>query len=112
MIYKSIETILKEARKRVCRNIQGEMVFVYWQIGKMIVVKQDGESRAKYGDGLIKELSVQLTNDFGKGFNERNPEQMRRFYLMFQKPNAVRAELSWTHHFISFFQFGPQCIPY
>ena len=74
------------------------MVLAYWQIGKMIVEKQGGESRAKYGDGLINELSIKLTKDFGKGFNERNLEQMRRFYLIFQKPNAVRAELSWTHY--------------
>ena len=74
------------------------MVFAYWQIGKMIVEKQGGESRAKYGNGLIKELSIQLTKDFGKGFVERNLEQMRKFYLLFQKPNAVRTELSWTHY--------------
>ena len=60
--------------------------------------KQGGNPKANYGDGLIKELSAKLTKDFGKGFNERNLEQMRRFYQLFQKPNAVRAELSWTHY--------------
>ena len=44
------------------------MVLTYWQIGKMIVEKQGGESRANYGVGLIKELSIQLAKDFGKGF--------------------------------------------
>ena len=96
--YKDIRNILEEARKRVYCNIQNEMVLAYWQIGKMIVDKQGGESRANYGDGLIKELSTQLTKDFGKGFTERNLEQMRKFYLLFKKPNAVRAELSWTHY--------------
>ena len=42
------------------------MVFTYWQIGKMIVEKQGGEDRAKYGNGLIEELSIQLSKDFGK----------------------------------------------
>lgn len=96
--YENIKNVLQEARKRIYRNIQNEMVFAYWQIGKMIVEKQGGESRAKYGNGLIKELSIQLTKDFGKGFVERNLEQMRKFYLLFQKPNAVRTELSWTHY--------------
>ena len=96
--YEDIKGVLQQARIRTYRNIQAEMVFAYWQIGKMIVEKQGGEIRAKYGDELIKELSIQLTKDFGKGFSDRNLEQMRRFYIMFQKPNAVRAELSWTHY--------------
>ncbi len=96
--YKSIKEVLEQARKRVYRNIQSEMVLAYWQIGKMIVEKQGGETRAKYGDGLIKELSVQMTKDFGRGFTERNLEQMRKFYLIFQKPHTVSAELSWSHY--------------
>jgi hypothetical protein len=46
--YKDIKSILEDARKRVYRNIQSEMVFAYWQIGKMIVEKQGGNSRADY----------------------------------------------------------------
>lgn len=96
--YEEVKSVLLEARKRVYRNIQNEMVLAYWQIGKMIVEKQGGEKRAAYGDGLIKELSIQMTKDFGKGFNERNLEQMRKFFLLFQKPNTVCAELSWSHY--------------
>ena len=74
------------------------MVLTYWQIGKMIVEKQGGESRAKYGDGLIKELSIQMTKDFGKGFTKRNLWVMRQFYLCFSKVNTVCAQLSWSHY--------------
>ena len=35
--YQDVKSILEEARKRVYRNIQSEMVLAYWQIGKMIV---------------------------------------------------------------------------
>lgn len=96
--YKSIKEVLEQARKRVYRNIQSEMVLAYWQIGKMIVEKQGGVERALYGDGLIKELSIQMTNDFGKGYNERNLRFMRQLYLVYPKWNAVRTELSWTHY--------------
>ena len=96
--YNSIKEVLKQARKRVYRNIQSEMVFTYWQIGKMIVEKQGGKSKADYGDGLIKELSIQMTKDFGKGFIERNLRFMRQFYLIFSKRNALRTELSWNHY--------------
>lgn len=96
--YKSVKEVLDEARKRVYRNIQSEMVLTYWQIGKMIVEKQGGEARAKYGDALIKELSTLMTQDFGKGFNERSLRNMREFYCSFPIWSAVRTELSWTHY--------------
>lgn len=96
--YASIKDVLEQARKRVYRNIQSEMVLAYWQIGKMIVEKQGGESRAEYGDGLIKELSFQMTRDYGPGYNERSLRNMRQFYLIFPIWSAVRAELSWTHY--------------
>ena len=96
--YQDVKVILEQARKRVYRNVQSEMVFAYWQIGKMIVEKQGGESRAKYGDGLIKELSVILTEDFGKGYTERALREMRQFYTLFPIWASVSAELSWTHY--------------
>ena len=70
----------------------------YWQIRKMIVEKQGGEVRANYGDGLVKELSVQLTKDFGKGFDESSLRRMRQFYILFPKRATVWRELSWNHY--------------
>ena len=96
--YNSIKEVLEQARKRVYRNIQSDMVFTYWQIGKMIVEKQGGKSKADYGDGLIKELSFQMIKDFGEGFSERNLRVMRQFYLIFPKWHTVCAELSWSHY--------------
>lgn len=96
--YHDVKEVLEQARKRIYRNIQNEMVQAYWQIGKMIVEKQGGESRAKYGDGLIKELSIKMTEDFGKGFTESNIRYMRAFYILFPNRHALRVELSWTHY--------------
>jgi len=70
--YRDVKEVLEQARKRIYRNIQNEMVQAYWQIGKMIVEKQGGAERAKYGDGLIKELSIKMTEDFGKGYTITN----------------------------------------
>ena len=83
--YSSVKELLNQARNRVYRNIQNEMALAYWQIGKIIVEKQGGESRANYGDGLIKELSIKLTKDFGKGYTITNLKYMRMFYKVFQK---------------------------
>jgi len=96
--YQNIKKVLEDARKRVYRNIQSEMVLAYWQIGKMIVEKQGGSSRADYGDGLLKELSSQLTKDFGNGFDERELRRMRQFYNVFPIWDSVCPELSWSHY--------------
>ena len=74
------------------------MVEAYWNIGKSIVEYQGGEARAEYGAQLISLLSKQMTADFGKGFDARNLNFMRQFYLTFPNLNALRSELSWTHY--------------
>ena len=75
------------------------MLRAYWNIGKEIVEEeQKGKDRAVYGSALIKELSVKLTKEYGKGFTETNLKYMRQFYQAFEKRHALRDELSWTHY--------------
>ncbi len=69
----------------------------YYRVGKLLIEAQGGEARAKYGDGLIKEYSVKLTKELGKGYSERNLKYMRKFYL-FQKGQQSAALLSWSHY--------------
>jgi hypothetical protein len=75
------------------------MVIAYWEIGKRIVEEeQHGNKRAVFGQATLKQLSVQLSNEFGKGFDESNLRNMRLFYHAFLIRDAVRHELSWTHY--------------
>ena len=71
----------------------------YYNVGKLLVEAQGGESRAKYGDGLIKEYSKKLTLELGKGYSTRTLKYMRKFYV-FQKGHPVVAQLSWSHYTI------------
>jgi hypothetical protein len=48
----------------------------------------------QYGTSLLKELSERLTSEFGKGFDARNLRNMRQFYLLFPKWNALRTILN------------------
>ena len=96
--YSNIKEILETARKKAYAAINFAMVEAYWEIGKRIVEMQDGNKTAEYGKQLIKELSRKLTFDYEKGFDETNLRKMRQFYLCFQKRDALRLELSWTHY--------------
>lgn len=98
-LYKRVQEILDNARKKVYYAANFEMVQAYWNIGREIVEEeQKGKDRAEYGVYLVSQLSEKLTKKFGKGFNERNLFYMRKFYQLFPKVNALRSELTWTHY--------------
>ena len=96
--YDEIRNILTTARNKVYQTANFAMVEAYWNIGKSIIVEQGGNEKADYGTGLLKELSKQMTQDFGKGFTVANLKNMRQFYLTFPNSYALRSELSWTHY--------------
>lgn len=97
-----IKAILTKARANAYRAINTAMIEAYWEIGKrMVEEEQGGKQRAEYGEGLIKTLSKELTDEFGKGFSVGNLRNFRQFYLVFSKEKekryAVSSELTWTH---------------
>ncbi len=96
--YNEVKAILITARNRVYQTANFAMVEAYWNIGKTIIEEQGGNEKAEYGTGLLKELSKQMTQDFGKGFTVANLKNMRQFYLTFPNSYALRSELSWTHY--------------
>lgn len=96
--YDEIKNILHTARNKVYQTANFAMVEAYWNIGKSIIEEQGGDEKAAYGTGLLKELSEQMTRDFGKGFTVTNLKYMRQFYLTFPNGHALRGELSWTHY--------------
>lgn len=94
-----IATQVEQARQHVRQAVNTAMVESYWQIGSMIVEhEQHGNSRAEYGQQQLSQLSQQLTDRLGKGFDVGNLRNMRQFYLTFPIHDAVRSELSWTHY--------------
>lgn len=96
-----IKHILEQARRRAYSAVNTAMVEAYWTIGKRIVEEeQNGNERAEYGSYLIKELSKELTKEFGSGFSGRNLRNFRQFYLSFPDEkiwHTVCAKLSWSH---------------
>lgn len=98
-LYQRIREILENARNKVYRTANFEMVQAYWNVGREIVEEeQKGKERADYGTYLLIELSEKLTKEYGKGFTETNLRYMRLFYNAFKNHHALRDELSWTHY--------------
>ncbi|MBN2782953.1 MAG: DUF1016 family protein [Campylobacterales bacterium] len=98
-LIKELKILIQTSKNSVLQAVNTTMVQTYWQIGKTIVDdEQKGEARAEYGKGQLKQISDELTKEFGKGFDTRNLRNMRQFYLAFQNWQSVNANLSWTHY--------------
>jgi predicted nuclease of restriction endonuclease-like (RecB) superfamily len=94
-----LRALLEKSRQQLQQNINTTMVYTYWQVGRLIVEReQQGNERAAYGKQVLKQLSNILTAEFGKGFDSSNLRNMRKFYLVFPKHDSVRHKLSWTHY--------------
>jgi predicted nuclease of restriction endonuclease-like (RecB) superfamily len=88
-----ISELLESARKYSVRSINAILTSSYWLIGgRIIEFEQDGSHRAEYGDKLLKNLSADLSKKYGRGFSERNLEQMRLFYLSYPISQTLSAK--------------------
>ena len=100
--------------KTVYTSVNSAMVQAYWFIGKRIIEEeQNGKGRAEYGTYLIKNLSEELTNEFGKGYSIQSLKNYRQFYQVFQdlpigstvwgqsnsseKGSTLWSLLTWSH---------------
>ena len=96
-----IKKILKNARQKAYTAVNSAMVEAYWEIGRRIVEEeQRGKERAEYGKEIVKNLSKELTEEFGKGFSRRTLWEMRKLYVYFSDYERVRtlfAQLTWSH---------------
>ena len=101
--YEQIKELLisNEVYKKVKDYIKNKSeVDTYYNVGKLIVEAQNGQTRAKYGDNLIKKFSEKLVVELNKKYSYRNLMNMRKFYLVFrnEKVNALRSQLTWSHY--------------
>ncbi|MVM33992.1 DUF1016 family protein [Spirosoma sp. HMF4905] len=94
-----IRQIIHQSRESAVRSINHALALMYWHIGRVIVEdEQQGQDRATYGKGLIKNLSSQLVADYGENFSSRNLQLSRQFYLTYPIVNSLSSQLTWTHY--------------
>ena len=91
-----IEENLVETKYYELRS-NNHKLLTYHNIGKLLVEAQGGETRAKYGNGLIKSYSIDLTKEYGKGYDVANLKRMRQFYIYYSIGAPVWHQLNWSH---------------
>ena len=96
-----VRSIINAGRQTAYNAVNGAMVETYWRIGQRIVEEeQKGQQRAEYGKQIIKQLSVALTHEYGKGFSARYLAYFRKFYLTVPDIKILQTRLQnlhWSH---------------
>lgn len=84
IVRNDIVALLQAVRQTAARSVNTLMTTSYWEIGRRIMqAEQKGKRRASYGEQLIQRLSLDLTQQFGRGFSVDNLEHMRLFYMLY-----------------------------
>lgn len=95
--------IIETTKDYAFRSINLAMLQRNWLLGKRIsdeILK--GEDRAEYGSEVIKKLSKELTEIYGKGFGKNNLYRYVQFYKFFPEifptVSGKSELLTWSHY--------------
>ena len=101
-LLKDIKQRIRTAQYEALKAVNRELISLYWDIGKKIVEKQEGES---WGKSVVENLAKDLQADFPgiSGFSSQNLWRMKQFYENYaknEKLSPLVREIGWTHNII------------
>ncbi len=93
---------IRVAQYSALREVNKQLVGLYWDIGKMIVKRQAGDT---WGKAVVERLSKDLKKEFPaiRGFSASNLWRMKNFYetyVVSKKLAPLVREISWSHNII------------
>lgn len=99
-LFSEVKKLIEEARQTVAVAVNATTTVLYWNIGERINREVLGNKRAEYGKEVVKSLSRNLTEEYGKGWSEKQLRHCLRFAETFPNKEilyALSRQLSWTH---------------
>ena len=94
-----IRQLIDEARQRVAVTVNAEMTFLYWRMGKRINEETLKGRRAEYGQKIIATLALHLTDEYGKGWSQRQMRYCLQLAEAFPEESIAHtlcAQFSWS----------------
>jgi len=88
LLLDEVKQRIQLAQTRAVLAVNSELVRLYWDIGRIIHVRQRREG---WGAAVIPRLAAELKNELPdvKGFSERNIGRMIAFYRSYPEPSAI-----------------------
>ena len=96
--YEKINGLILKTKHNVVRNINSEIVELYYQIGFIINELIENYNLEDSQNEIIKSFSEKLTREFGQGFSVPNLKKMKKNYLTYKSGSTVLNQLSWSHN--------------
>lgn len=86
-----LKTRVRRAQLKAAVAANRELIHLYWDIGRMIVERQQREG---WGQGIIERLAKDVQQAFPglKGFSRTNIFRMRAFYASYRTTEAIRSQ--------------------
>ena len=103
-ILSDMRGIIETSRESAYQAVNVALIQRNWLIGYRIAEEElGGDGRAEYGMEIIKKLSKELTDEYGKGFTKTNLYSFYSFYKSFPKifhslSGKSAPLLTWTHY--------------
>lgn len=96
--YNKINDLILRTKQNVVKNINSEMVELYFEIGSTINELIENYHLESSQNDIIKSFSEKLTKEFGQGFSVPSLKKMKKFYQVFQSGSTLWNQLSWSHN--------------
>jgi predicted nuclease of restriction endonuclease-like (RecB) superfamily len=97
-----IKERIRSAQYEALRAVNRELIALYWDIGHLIVTRQQGET---WGKSVVQTLAQDLKKEFPRitGFSASNLWRMKLFYETYkdsEKLAPMVREIAWSHNLI------------
>ena len=97
-----IKERIRSAQYEALKAVNRELVGLYWDIGRMIVERQE---LGGWGKSVVERLSADLRREFPgvSGFSVQNLWYMRQFYSEYHGDERLQplvGEIAWTHNLV------------
>ena len=99
-LFSDIKTLIEQSKQQIVVTVNSTMTMLYWQIGNRIKTDILKNERAAYGQEIVKQLSANLTEQYGKGWGEKHLRHCLRFVETFpdmQIVSTLQRQLTWSH---------------
>jgi predicted nuclease of restriction endonuclease-like (RecB) superfamily len=101
-----IKERIRSAQYEALRAVNQELISLYWDIGRLILERQKGET---WGKSIVKKLADDSQVEFPgiSGFSAQNLWRMKQFYEAYgfnEKLSPLVREISWTKNIIILMQ--------
>ena len=101
-LLREIKTRILKAQYEALKAVNKELIALYWDIGRMIVERQQGQT---WGQAVVKQLAKDLQADFPgmSGLSASNLWRIKLFYETYTgstKLAPLVREIGWSHNLI------------